>query len=70
MQPLEDAVVTITGGTGSFGSTMASHLLQRGASRVNIFSRDGRRLARHARRSRGGARDAGPALRVARRRGR
>ena len=39
-QPLEGTVVTITGGTGSFGATMASHLLQRGVGRVNIFSRD------------------------------
>lgn len=37
---LVGSVVTITGGTGSFGSTMASHLLHRGVSRVNIFSRD------------------------------
>lgn len=34
------AVVTITGGTGSFGSTMARHLLERGVGQVNIFSRD------------------------------
>lgn len=40
MQPLEDATVAITGGRGSFGSTMARHLLSRGVSRVNIFSRD------------------------------
>lgn len=40
MQQIEGSTVTITGGTGSFGSTMASHLLQRGVSRVNIFSRD------------------------------
>lgn len=37
---IADSVVTITGGTGSFGSTMARHLLQRGVARVNIFSRD------------------------------
>jgi UDP-glucose 4-epimerase len=35
-----DAVVTITGGTGSFGSTMAKHLLRQGAAQVRIFSRD------------------------------
>lgn len=33
-------VVAITGGTGSFGSTMARALLAEGASRVHIFSRD------------------------------
>ncbi|HZK05961.1 MAG TPA: polysaccharide biosynthesis protein [Actinomycetaceae bacterium] len=33
-------VVTITGGTGSFGSTMAAHLLVRDVARLNIFSRD------------------------------
>ena len=32
--------MTITGGTGSFGSTMARHLLDRGARQINIFSRD------------------------------
>ena len=30
----------ITGGTGSFGSTMVRHLLRSGASTVNILSRD------------------------------
>jgi UDP-glucose 4-epimerase len=34
------AVVTITGGTGSFGSTMARHLLSRDVGEVRIFSRD------------------------------
>lgn len=34
------ATVAITGGTGSFGSTMARHLLERGIGQVNIFSRD------------------------------
>lgn len=38
--PVEGSVVTITGGTGSFGSTMAQNLLARGAKRINIFSRD------------------------------
>ncbi|ADG73672.1 UDP-glucose 4-epimerase [Cellulomonas flavigena DSM 20109] len=33
-------VVAITGGTGSFGSTMAAQLLERGAAQVNILSRD------------------------------
>lgn len=37
---IADATVTITGGTGSFGSTMARHLLSRGVGRVNILSRD------------------------------
>lgn len=32
--------ITITGGTGSFGSVMARHLLDDGAARINIFSRD------------------------------
>lgn len=32
--------VLITGGTGSFGSTMVKGLLQRGADEVRIFSRD------------------------------
>lgn len=34
------ATVAITGGTGSFGSTMARHLLDSGVAQVNIFSRD------------------------------
>jgi UDP-N-acetylglucosamine 4,6-dehydratase/5-epimerase len=34
------SVVTITGGTGSFGSTMARHLLSRDVAEVRIFSRD------------------------------
>lgn len=34
------ATIAITGGTGSFGSTMAQHLLQMGAASVHIFSRD------------------------------
>lgn len=37
---IEDSVVTITGGTGSFGSTMARHLLTRGVGEIRIFSRD------------------------------
>jgi UDP-N-acetylglucosamine 4,6-dehydratase len=37
---MEGATVAITGGTGSFGSTMASHLLRRGVERVHILSRD------------------------------
>lgn len=34
------ATVAITGGTGSFGSTMASHLLQSGVGTIHILSRD------------------------------
>ncbi|UZN04142.1 polysaccharide biosynthesis protein [Cellulomonas sp. S1-8] len=34
------ATVAITGGTGSFGSTMVSHLLEGGVGRINILSRD------------------------------
>lgn len=37
---LKDSIVTITGGTGSFGATMASQLLADGVSEVRIFSRD------------------------------
>ena len=37
---IRDSVVTITGGTGSFGSTMATDLLRRGVSGINILSRD------------------------------
>lgn len=37
---IKDSVVTITGGTGSFGSTMARHLLTQGVAEVRIFSRD------------------------------
>ena len=33
-------VIAITGGTGSFGSTMAERLLARGAAQVNVLSRD------------------------------
>jgi UDP-glucose 4-epimerase len=40
MTNLTGATVAITGGTGSFGSTMAAHLLQSGVEAVHIFSRD------------------------------
>lgn len=40
VKDLGGSVVTITGGTGSFGTTMALHLLQEGASQVRILSRD------------------------------
>lgn len=36
----QNKTVLITGGTGSFGSTMASHALRSGAAEVRIFSRD------------------------------
>lgn len=35
-----DHTVAITGGTGSFGSTMVRSLLERGVGRINILSRD------------------------------
>lgn len=34
------STVAITGGTGSFGTTMAAHLLRRGVGAVHILSRD------------------------------
>lgn len=37
---LRGSVVTITGGTGSFGSTMAKFALEEGAAELRIFSRD------------------------------
>jgi len=37
---VKSKIVTITGGTGSFGSTMAKHLLGRDVAEVRIFSRD------------------------------
>ncbi len=39
-QPLTGRVVLITGGTGSFGTTMAQHLTKGGAAEVRILSRD------------------------------
>lgn len=39
-ESLNAAVVTITGGTGSFGTMMASHLLKEDVSEIRIFSRD------------------------------
>lgn len=36
----ESSVVTITGGTGSFGSTMVKHLLTQNVEKVRVFSRD------------------------------
>lgn len=37
---LEDATIAITGGTGSFGSTMVRYLLTKNVREVRIFSRD------------------------------
>lgn len=37
---IKDAVVTITGGTGSFGSTMTRHLLTQDVGEIRVFSRD------------------------------
>ena len=39
-RPNSDTTVLITGGTGSFGNTMARHLLSQGYGEVRIFSRD------------------------------
>ena len=40
VSPFAASTVTITGGTGSFGSTMVRHLLDRDVARINILSRD------------------------------
>jgi len=40
LDAMHGATVSITGGTGSFGSTMVSHLLTRGVESVHILSRD------------------------------
>jgi UDP-N-acetylglucosamine 4,6-dehydratase len=40
LESLNSAVVTLTGGTGSFGTIMASHLLKEDVSEIRIFSRD------------------------------
>ena len=37
---ISESVIAITGGTGSFGSTMLRHLLEEGAGEVRVFSRD------------------------------
>ena len=37
---IKDTIVTITGGTGSFGSTMARHLLTQDVAEIRVFSRD------------------------------
>lgn len=38
--PFDSSVVTISGGTGSFGSTMVRHLLLENVEEVRVFSRD------------------------------
>src|SRR5690242_4095012 len=40
MTTVRGATVAITGGTGSFGSTMAAHLLEQGVDTIHILSRD------------------------------
>ena len=40
MTSMQGATVAITGGTGSFGSTMAAHLLDQGVETIHILSRD------------------------------
>jgi UDP-glucose 4-epimerase len=40
MSELDGAVVTITGGTGSFGSTMVKNLLAKPVSEIRVLSRD------------------------------
>lgn len=40
MTQLAGSTIVITGGTGSFGRTMATHLLSEGVERIHIFSRD------------------------------
>jgi len=40
VRKVRDSTVVITGGTGSFGSTMAKHLLAQSVGEVRIFSRD------------------------------
>jgi len=37
---IKDSIVAITGGTGSFGSTMVKHLLAESVSEIRVFSRD------------------------------
>jgi UDP-glucose 4-epimerase len=38
--PLKGSVITITGGTGSFGSTMVKNLLNKEIKEIRVFSRD------------------------------
>ena len=36
----KNAIITITGGTGSFGSTMVKKLIKQDIAEIRIFSRD------------------------------
>ena len=40
MSGIKDSVITVTGGTGSFGRVMTNHLLSNGAAEVRVLSRD------------------------------
>ena len=40
MSEIKGSIITITGGTGSFGKVMANHVLKLGAEEVRILSRD------------------------------
>lgn len=40
MRKIDGSVVLVTGGTGSFGSTMVRHLLSKGAAEIRVLSRD------------------------------
>jgi UDP-glucose 4-epimerase len=40
MSGINDSVITVTGGTGSFGKVMSDYALSKGASEVRILSRD------------------------------
>ena len=40
MSGIKDSVITVTGGTGSFGRVMTNHLLCNGAAEVRVLSRD------------------------------
>lgn len=37
---IPDSTILISGGTGSFGKTMATHLLEQGCREIRVFSRD------------------------------
>ncbi len=39
-QTVQNKTILVTGGTGSFGMTMVSHLLREGCGEIRIFSRD------------------------------
>ena len=40
MKLIKDKVLMITGGTGSFGSTVVNRFLKSGVSEIRVFSRD------------------------------